>query len=81
MVASILSLITVLFNLASKVFDYLNAKKMIDTAKTEEQLRDLKARVDAAHRAVQIRNIVERAHVVEPDRVRDDDGFKRPDGE
>jgi hypothetical protein len=54
---------------------------MIDAGKTEQQLANLKAQVEAAHRSVAIRNAVERAINAKPDSLPIDDGFKRPDNE
>lgn len=79
MIQAILALISGLFTLAGKVFDYLHAKQMIDLGKTTQQVADLKGQIDAAHRALQIRMDVERERQLNPGGVRDDDGFKRPD--
>ena len=81
MIPVILSFITAFFNAAGKVFDWLNAQRLVDLGKTEQQLANLKGQVDAAHKSVQVRLAVERAFIVNPDGVSDDDGFRRPDGE
>lgn len=76
----IISLIGGLITLAGKIFDYLNARQMVDLAKTAQQLDALKAQVDAAHQSVKIREAVRSALASNPDSIlRDDDGFKRPD--
>jgi hypothetical protein len=40
---------------------------------------DLKAQIDAAHKALEARLAVERERQLNPGGVHDDDGFKRPD--
>ena len=81
MIAAIISLISSLLSVAGKLFDFLHERQMIDAGKTEQQLADLKAQVDAAHRSVSIRNAVERAINADPSSLPVDDGFKRPDNE
>jgi hypothetical protein len=80
-IQTILSLISSLLSVAGKLFDFLHERQMIDAGKTEQQLADLKAQVDAAHRSVSIRNAVERAINADPSSLPIDDGFKRPDNE
>jgi len=77
----ILSIIGNLLSVAGKLFDFLHTRQMIDAGKTEQQLADLKAQVEAAHRSVAIRNAVERAINASPDSLLHDDGFKRSDNE
>jgi hypothetical protein len=78
----ILSIIGNLLSVAGKIFDILHTRQMIDAGKTEQQLADLKAQVEAAHRSVAIRNAVERAINSDPSSLSvNDDGFKRPDNE
>lgn len=79
MISLILSLISGLFTLAGKVFDYLHAKQLVDLGKTAQQVSDLKGQVDAAQKALEARLAVERERELNPSSVRDDDGFKRPD--
>ena len=81
MIQTILSLIGSLLSVASKLFDFLHERQMIDAGKTEQQLANLKAQVEAAHRSVSIRNAVERAINSDPTSLPIDDGFKRPDNE
>ena len=81
MITIILSLIGNLFSAASRLFDWLYAKQLVDAGKTAQQVADLKGQVDAAHKALQARLAVERERALNPGGVRDDDGFKRPDGE
>lgn len=78
MISLILSLISGLFTLAGKVFDYLHAKQLVDLGKTAQQVSDLKGQVDAAQKALEARLAVERERQLNPNGVRDDDGFKRP---
>ena len=79
MISLILSLISGLFQVAGKLFDWLHAKQLIDAGKTAQQVEDLKAQVDDAYKALQARLAVERERQLNPGGVRDDDGFKRPD--
>jgi hypothetical protein len=80
MISVILSVISSLFSLAGKVFDFLYAKQLADAGKAQQQVADLKAAVDAAHKALQARIAVERDAAADPDGVSvSDDGFKRPD--
>lgn len=61
------------------MFDWLYAKDLVDAGKTQQQVANLKAQIDAAHKALQARLAVERERELNPGGVRDDDGFKRPD--
>lgn len=81
MIAHILAIIGGLFQVAGKLFDWLYARNMADAGRTAEQLQRLKDQVHAAQKAVEIRIDFERNLNSDPDRVRDDDGFKRPDSE
>lgn len=60
MIVSIIQIIGGLFMLAGKLFDYLNQKQLVDLAKTADQLAALKAQVDAAHDAVNTRELQRR---------------------
>lgn len=79
MIVYIIQLIGGLFMLAGKVFDYLNQKQMVDLAKTAQELSNLKAQVDAAKKAVEIRDKARRAAELDPAGVMSDDEFVRPD--
>jgi hypothetical protein len=77
-ISIILNLISGLFLAAGKLFDWLYAQKLVDAGKTEQQVADLKAQIDEAHKALQARLAVERERQLNLSGVRDDDGFKRP---
>ena len=79
MIYAILALIGSLFTAAGKMFDWLYARKLVDAGKAAQQVEDLKGQVDAAHKALQARLDLERQQQLNPDGVRVDDGFKRPD--
>lgn len=81
MITTILSLIGGLFRVAGKLFDWLYARQMIDAGRTADQLQNLKEQINAAQKAVEARIDVERDLAAHPDRVRDDDGFRRADDE
>jgi hypothetical protein len=78
-ISAILSLIGSLFMAAGKLFDWLYAKNLVDAGKTAQQVADLKAQIDAAHKALEARMAVERERQLNPGGVHDDDGFRRPD--
>ena len=78
MIYAILTIIGSLFQAAGKMFDWLYAKNLVDAGKTQQQIADLKAQIDAAHIALQARLAVERERELNPNGVRNDDGFKRP---
>lgn len=79
MIVYLLQIIGGLLTLAGKLFDYLHAKQMVDLAKTAQQLDNLKAQVDAAKKAVEIRDRARRAAELDPAGVMSDDEFVRPD--
>ena len=61
------------------MFDWLYAKDLVDAGKTQQQVANLKAQIDAAHKALEARMAVERDRQLNPGGVHDDDGFRRPD--
>ena len=79
MIVWILQLLGGLFSVAGKLFDYLNQKQMVDLAKTAQQLENLKAQVDAAHKSVEIREAVRAALERDPSSVMSVDEFTRSD--
>lgn len=79
MISVILSLVGALLSAASKLFDWLYARQLVDAGKTAQQVADLKGQIDAAHMALHARLAVERDRELNPNSVRNDDGFKLPD--
>lgn len=79
MIYAALATIGALFQALGKLFDWLYARKLVDAGKTAQKLEDLKGQIDAAQSALQARLDIERQQQLNPDRVHDDDGFKRPD--
>lgn len=77
MVASLLSLVSGLFALAGKVFEWLYARQLIDAGKTQQQLKELSAQVRDARVAVAAREAIRATLATNPDSVPDDDGFRR----
>jgi len=76
----ILNIVSSLFTVAGKLFDYLYAKQLTDAGKAEQKVAELREQVANAHRALQVRIIAERLANNDPDGVSTtDDGFKRPD--
>jgi hypothetical protein len=76
----ILNIVSSLFTVAGKLFDYLYAKQLTDAGKAEQKVAELREQVANAHRALQVRIIAERLANNDPDGVSDDDdGFKRSD--
>ena len=80
MITLILNIVSSLFTVAGKLFDYLYAKQLTDAGKAEQKVAELREQVANAHRALQVRIIAERLANNDPDGVSDDDdGFKRSD--
>lgn len=80
MITLILNIVSSLFTVAGKLFDYLYAKQLTDAGKAEQKVAELREQVANAHRALQVRIIAERLANNDPDGVSTtDDGFKRPD--
>lgn len=75
MVASLLSIVSGLFALAGKVFEWLYARQMINVGKTQQQLDGLSRQVKEAQIAVAAREAVRAAAVA--GRLPDDDPFRR----
>ena len=55
MISAIISLISGLFSVAGKLFEFMYAQKLIDAGKTAQQLDDLKGQIDAAQKAIALR--------------------------
>lgn len=79
MIVYLIQILGGLFTLAGKIFDWLNQRQMVDLAKTAQELSNLKAQVDAAHKAVEIREAAAAAAAADPAGVMSDDEFTRPD--
>jgi hypothetical protein len=77
MVASLLSLVSGLFALAGKIFEWLYARQLIDAGKTQQQLKELSAQVRDARVAVAAREAIRATLATDPDSMSDDDGFRR----
>lgn len=76
MVASLLSIVSGLFALAGKVFEWLYARQMVDAGRVQEKLDALSQQVKDAQIAVAAREAVRSAAAAHPDGV-PDDGFSR----
>jgi len=79
MISIILSLISALFTGAGKLFEFLYAQKLVDAGKTAQQLSDLQGQVDAARKAVELREKARIAAELNPGGVMQPDDFTRPD--
>ena len=79
MITAILSLISGLFTLAGKVFDYLYAQRLVDAGKTAQQLSDLQGRIDAARKAVELREKARRDAELNNSSILQPDEFTRSD--
>lgn len=55
MISAIISLISGLFSVAGKIFEFMYAQKLVDAGKTAQQLEDLKGQINAAQEAIAIR--------------------------
>lgn len=77
MVGTLITLVSAIFALAGKIFDFLYQKQLVDAGRTEQQLADLKAQVDAAHQAVMAKASIDADVAVHGERVPDDDPFLR----
>lgn len=75
MVASLLSIVSGLFALAGKVFEWLYARQMINVGKTQQQLDGLSRQIKEAQIAVAAREAVRAAAAA--GRLPDDDPFRR----
>jgi len=80
-IVTIISLLSSLFSVAGKLFDWLYAVRLADAGRVAERLESLKGQVDAAQKAVETRMAIERERERLSGGVSDDDGFRRPDDE
>lgn len=77
MITTVLSLVSGLFTLAGKVFEWLYARQLVDAGKVQQKLEDLSKQVRDAQIAVAAREAVRASMATNPDSVPDDDGFRR----
>ena len=78
MISAIISLISGLFAVAGKIFEWLYAKQLIDAGKTAQQLDDLKGQIDAAQKAIALREKARRDAELNPSSILQPDEFTRP---
>ena len=79
MITAIISLISGLFSVAGKIFEFMYAQKLIDAGKTAQQLDDLKGQIDAAQKAIALREEARRTAELNPAGVMQSDEFTRSD--
>ena len=79
MITTILTLISGLFSVAGKIFEFMYAQKLIDAGKTAQQLDDLKGQIDAAQKAIALREKARRDAELNPAGVMQSDEFTRSD--
>ena len=79
MITTILTLISGLFTLAGKIFEFMYAQKLIDAGKTAQQLDDLKGQIDAAQKAIALREKARRDAELNPPSIMQPDQFTRPE--
>ena len=75
----LLTLISGLFTLAGKVFEFMYAQKLIDAGKTSQQLDDLKGKIDAAQKAIALREKARRDAELNASSIMQPDEFTRSD--
>jgi hypothetical protein len=74
-----LSIIGTILSLTNSLIGYLRERKLIEGAVAEEMLKANNATLDAISRASKARQAVRDELNKHPERMRDDDGFRRPD--
>jgi hypothetical protein len=79
MFANLLTIISGLFTLAGKVFEFMYAQKLIDAGKTSQQLDDLKGKIDAAQKAIALREKARRDAELNASSIMQSDEFTRSD--
>ncbi len=77
MITAILSVVSGLFSVAGKVFEWLYAKQMVDAGRVQEKLDALNKQVRDAQIAVAAREAVRAATVRDGVSVDDNDPFLR----
>jgi len=79
MFTNLITIISGLFTLAGKVFEFMYAQKLIDAGKTAQQLDDLKGQIDAAQKAIALREEARRTAELNHSSVMQSDEFTRSD--
>lgn len=79
MISAIISLISGLFSVAGKIFEFMYAQKLIDAGKTAQQLDDLKGQIDAAQKAIALREEARRTAELNSSSIMQSDEFTRSD--
>ena len=79
MITTILTLISGLFSVAGKIFEFMYAQKLIDAGKTAQQLDDLKGQIDAAQKAIALREEARRTAELNSSSIMQSDEFTRSD--
>ena len=79
MITTILTLISGLFSVAGKLFEFMYAQKLIDAGKTAQQLDDLKGQIDAAQKAIALREEARRTAELNSSSIMQSDEFTRSD--
>jgi hypothetical protein len=79
MFTNLITIISGLFTLAGKVFEFMYAQKLIDAGKTSQQLDDLKGQIDAAQKAIALREEARRTAELNPSSIMQPDEFTRPE--
>jgi hypothetical protein len=75
----LITIISGLFTLAGKVFEFMYAQKLIDAGKTSQQLDDLKGQIDAAQKAIALREEARRTAELNASSIMQSDEFTRSD--
>ena len=77
MIVTIIGLLSSLFSVAGKLFDWLYAVRLADAGRVAERLEALRKQVQDAQIAVAAREAIRADIARNPDRVPDDDPFLR----
>ena len=77
MIPNLLSLLTALFGVVGKLFEWLYAKQLVDAGRTQAQLEALSNEVKQAQIAVAAREAVRSAVIKSPDSLPEHDPFLR----
>jgi len=77
LISAILSIVSGLFMVAGKLFEFLYARQLVDAGKTQAQLDTLRKQIHDAQIAVAAREAVRANIAARPDSLSDDDPFRR----